>query len=266
MRLNVTSFIVRAMSFFRIVIPKNHKWTDVVLHGMWITCSLFCSIVYSINTVNILDWEQLDSYQFSYITVDSFGVVISIVYFPLLTYFVKKNDYLLTEENLPKPVRVAQLSLIILLQFSAFVTLTLSIFSTASNYYVYVCMIATTASIFTISSATIVVLGVSTERFSKKVDQIETESLNNLEENLKNILYSFERLKLGAEPILFATFCFESIFFIFICYIMKKDQSVSPYIVYEILKLSYIAFAMEDCYHKYKSLIKTCRLYSFISK
>ena len=259
MSLNIISFIVRAIAFLRIVVPKNPKWTDVFVHILWILLALISSLVNVINSIYILNLKQLDSFKLSYIGADSMGVVMATIPFPLLANFVRKNDYLLFEEKLSRPVRLPHFLMTIMLQVSSMIGVPLSTFPTTLNYFTFGCIVVSAMSTFMIAGISIFFLGVSAERFCKKVDQIKTESLTDMEQNLRNISYSFQQLKLGAEPFLFLIFSIDSILFIFACYLMKKDQLILSLIVHEILKLSYIALAMEDCYQKYKSLIKTCR-------
>ena len=127
------------------------------------------------------------------------------------------------------------------------------------NSYLLTSLLVLIFFFFVVATNTILFIGISTARFSKQVEQIQTQSLEDFEQNLQDLIVCFAQIKTGGGPILFVTFGIETIYFIFTCYLIKVDRGILSLAIYEILKLSYIAFSVEDCFNKYKSLIRTGR-------
>ena len=122
-----------------------------------------------------------------------------------------------------------------------------------------ICMIFADINLLVVETTTTLLIGISAARFCKKVSELESEPFLILEQNVEVIIQTFKQLKLGAEPVLFVTFGIETIYFIFLSYMVRMDQKMAPYVLFVILKLSYVAFALENCYKHYKSLIRLLR-------
>ena len=124
-----------------------------------------------------------------------------------------------------------------------------------------VCMIFADFNLLIVETTTTLLIGISTARFCKRVSELASDSdpLLILEQNVEVLIKAFTQLKQGAESVLFVTFGIETVYFIFLCYMVRMNQEMAPYVLFVVLKLTYVAFALENCYKNYKSLIRMLR-------
>ena len=99
------SLVLACLAFCRVILPLNYNLKDVLLHVAWITSGFISTIVMVFNDIYILDLKHVDPQELSYICSDLFGILMTTFPYPTMAYFVIKNDYLLRDKNLGKPIQ-----------------------------------------------------------------------------------------------------------------------------------------------------------------
>ena len=115
---------------------------------------------------------------------------------------------------------------------------------------------------FLLMSVARIVIGVTVNTLCKSLeDRLSTLSMANIELTIAPIVLEYRMLKTKLSFLLFGMFTVDVIMLISYAYFISKQMSyeLSPYLLYRILHLSYIAIVLDDCYTALKSALPTCR-------
>ena len=150
---------VKATAILRIVVPTNYNWFDILIHLIWILVGFASSVGNACNSFFINDFETINSYMISYIVTDIFLILLTTVPIPAIAYFVVKNDYFVTEANLPNPYRFGQFMVTFILHFLSLVIMAWTYLPNMLNYYLLTSLLVLIFFFFVVATNTILFIG-----------------------------------------------------------------------------------------------------------
>lgn len=262
---SITSILLKCFTFLRILPSEKRTWLNKIGTILWFLIGLVgCAglLVYDYKTLNFADF---DSYTFSFVASDLISMISTTLPFPAMSYFATKLYHPLLEPNLTRPLRVWHLLATVITFFLSMGSLAWEFIPVYTSFYrVFIVMADINLLISGISE--VFIFGVVSSWFSSKVDRLLQQSDLDLQVECGEIIDLFSQMKKGAAPLLFIVFATDTCFFIFIAYMVSQQPIIGIFIPYEVLKLSYIAFVVEDCYTKFQSVVPRCRYKLYIFK
>lgn len=260
---SITSILLKCFTFLRILPSEKRTWLNKLGTSLWFLNGLVgCAglLVYDFKTLN---FAEFNSYNFSFVASDLISMLSASLPFPAMYYFATKNYHLLREPNLTRPLRVWHLLATVITFFLSMGSLAWVFIPAYTSFY-RVFIVMADINLLILGIAEVFIFGVASSWFSSTVDRLLQQSDLDLQDQCGEIIEMFSKLKKGAAPLLFIVFATDTCFFIFIAYLVSQQPLIGVFIPYEVLKLSYIAFVVEDCYTKFQSVGTRCRYKLYI--